>query len=114
MNVMSITQTAISARLKALEVARGMLDGTIGLVEGCRSLVQARVDGEIPATSAFRVIIGVESETDDYPVESQRSMYAPEFLRRLDTEVSRYLSEVRPTLIDACREIIGEIETLHL
>ncbi len=103
-----------SARQSALEVARGIVDGTTTVLEGCRSLVRLRADAEIPRSEAFCVIIGVESETDDYPVGNQRASYAPELLERLDAQVLPYLDEVRPAVVEACGEIIREIETLNL
>ena len=103
-----------SARQIALETARRMADETVPVIEGCRTLVRLRSDAEIPRSEAFRVIVGVESETDDYPLGSQRAGYAPEFLERLDNEVSAYLNEVWPAVVEACREIIREIEALQL
>jgi hypothetical protein len=103
-----------AARRTALEVARGMLDGSISLISGCRSLVRLRFDAEIAPSETLNVFVGVESETDDYPVGSARSEYDPELLARLDAEVSKYLSQVRPVVIEACDEIIREIEALQL
>jgi len=91
-----------------------MLDGTISSIEGCRSLVRLRFDGEIPPSEALNTFVGIESETDDYPVGSVRSEFAPELLARLDAEVSTYLNEVHSVLMDACRKIIREIEALQL
>ena len=103
-----------AARRTTLEVARGMLDGSISLIEGCRSLVRLRFDVEIPASETLNVFVGVESETDEYPVGIQRSEYAPELLARLDAEVAIYLNGVRPAIAEACREIIREIEKEQL
>jgi hypothetical protein len=103
-----------AARRTALEIARGMLHGNISLIEGCRSLVRLRFDAEITASEALKVFVGVESETDHYPVGNVRSVYAPELLARLDADVSEHLSQVRPVLIKACREIICKIEALQL
>jgi hypothetical protein len=103
-----------SARQTALEVARGMLDGTISLIEGCRSLVRLRTDAQIPPSEAFDVFISVESDTDDCPVGSLRAEYAPELLVRLDAKISRILTKDSPVIIEACREIIREIEALQL
>lgn len=102
------------ARRTALECARRMLNGGITLIEGCRCLVSLRAEAEIPISEALRVLIAVESETDDFPIGTKRLLYAPEHLERLDASVSRYLNEVRPAIMDACREIIREIEIAQL
>jgi hypothetical protein len=111
-NATDLTAKRDAARRTALEVARRMLDGKISLIEGCRNVVQLSRDAEIPPSEALDTFIAVESETDDYPVGSVRSEYAPQLLERLDTQVSRYLTEERPGIIKACREIIREIEDL--
>jgi hypothetical protein len=103
-----------SARRTIVDVARGMLNENIPLIEGCRSLVRLRSDAEIPPSEAFDVIVSVASDTDDYPVGSLRAEYAPELLSRLDAKVSRILAKDSPVIIEACREIIREMETLQL
>ncbi len=102
------------ARQELIEIARGMLNGSIDSLEGCRSLVRLRVESGAPASSAFNAVRGVESEIDHYPLGECRAGYSAELLKRLDSEVSSYLDKVRPVLLNACQEIIREIETLPL
>jgi hypothetical protein len=102
------------ARRTMLDVARGMIDGSILLVGGCRRLVRLQTVAQIPPNDTFNVFVGVESETDDFPVGCVRSEYAPELLAQLDAKVSNYLSQARPIIIEACRQIIPEIEALEL
>ena len=103
-----------SARQSALETARAMLDGAIPLIEGCRKLVRLRGDAEIPRSDAFNVLASVESDTDDCPLGDGRAEYAPELLARLDAKVSRILASDTPIILEACREVIQEIESLQL
>jgi 2-methylcitrate dehydratase PrpD len=67
-----------------------------------------------PASPAFKAITGVESETDDYPLGERRNSYSAELLAKLDSEVSSYLNEVRPAVLQSCREIIEEVEALDM
>lgn len=101
------------ARKELVELAHGMLSGSINSpIEACRRLVRLRVEAGAPTSSAFNAVIGVESETDDYPIGEHRSGYSEEMLKRLDSEVATYMNEVRPALLEASREIIREMETL--
>src|SRR5262245_5203488 len=102
------------ARRSMIEVARGMLNGSVQLIDGCRKLVALRAKAALPPSAPFDVFRGVESETDDYPTGQRRQMYSPDLLERLERENARYLDQVRPALLDACREIIDEIELLRL
>jgi len=93
-----------------LATARGMIEGRVPLVEGCRTLVRLRCQAELGPNSALQAIAGIESETDDYPIGTVRVEYAAELLARLDAEISNYLEKVRPVALSACREIIKELE----
>lgn len=111
---MSAERKRVGARQQLLEVAQSMSNGSINLIEGCRDIVCLREEAGVAASSAFDVISGVASETDGYPDRDLRGAYDPEFLRKLDFEVSTYLSSVGPALLAACRDIISEMETLEL
>jgi hypothetical protein len=94
-----------------LEIARGMLDGSVDLIEGCRNLTAFHADASLPQSAAFDVLCGIESETDDYPIGEVRKSYSSELLERLDRDVAKYIDDARPAVLDACRQIIREIET---
>ena len=102
------------ARQEIACVALGILNGSVDLLAGCRSLVRLRIEADAPPSPAFDSIIGVESETDDFPLGDQRTAYSSELLARLDSEVSTYLDEVRPDVLQACHEIVHEIEQLQV
>ena len=102
------------ARKEIIQLAQGMLDGSVELLAGCRRLVRLRIEAAAPVSPAFNAITGVESETDDYPFGERRNVFSTELLAKLDSEVSTYLSEVRPAVLQSCREIIEEIEALEM
>ncbi len=86
------------------------MDGTVGLPEGCRSLVRLRFEAAVDDSPAFYPIVAFESETDDFPIGAQRDLYAEDLLARLDSEVLAYCEKSRPGLLNACRDIVREIE----
>jgi hypothetical protein len=59
-----------------------------------------------PDNDVFMPIRAIESETDHFPLEEVRSRCAPDYLRRIDAEMQRYLSDARQDILDACKEII--------
>lgn len=95
-----------------LENLGGMIDGSIGLVEGCRALValMGSLPPEIAASQPATWIAAVESETDMFPVGHARSLWDPDALRRGDEELAAYLAVVRDPTIEACLELRRMIE----
>jgi len=80
------------ARRHVSEIATKILDGSIDPIEGCRTLLRFRENAMLDS-SAFDVICAIESETDDYP-----------------REVQQYLSDVRQSLVEACNQLIKDVE----
>jgi len=87
-------------------VAQGMLDGDIDLVAGCRKLVSLHRQAGNPDDPAISTIVGIESETEEFPVGAAREFWAEADLARKDEELFQYLELARPILIEACREIL--------
>lgn len=94
----------VSRRL--LETAKAVLDGNLGIVEGCRQLAGLGAVLDQPLPSSFDVLIAVDSETDDYPLGPVRDRYSVEALVRIDDEVERYVHSVRPAVLAACRDLV--------
>jgi len=97
------------ARRHVSEIATKILDGSIDPIEGCRTLLRFRENAMLDS-SAFDVICAIESETDDYPVGSVRDKYSLSFLSCMDREVQQYLSDVRQSLVEACNQLIKDVE----
>ncbi len=110
--MMSVTNPrSLSARTDLLVVAKGVLAGTVEIVQGCRDLVRLGSLASVSSYAAFRVIRAVESETDDYPLGDRREGYSAEILERLDKETAEYVARCRPAVLVACSELIEELET---
>ena len=76
-----------------MRVCRSVVDGEIEIVEAARLLVpllrQCRIDDENAS-----VIVAVESETDDYPLGSERERWDREVLRQRDTSRLAYVAQI--------------------
>jgi hypothetical protein len=92
-------------------IAREMLSGTMDLFVGCREICALRGSGLSETDEqVLTTIIGVESETDAFPIGSERSLWDADALREKDEELSQYLHKVRPIILAACRRIIEQFE----
>lgn len=95
-----------SAKDKAIiEIAQNMIDGSVGLVEGARNIVQlCEWDNPI-----FFPIVGLESETEGYIIGPSRSLRSEEYLLRTDRSVEDYLKRATPAIVDACKTIVRDL-----
>ena len=95
-----------ATKRKLVDTAKLMLVGEMPLIEGCRRICALRDHIDDPDNPVFLTIEGVESETDHFPLGKLRDQCAPEYLKRVDEEMERYLADAREDILKACREII--------
>jgi hypothetical protein len=88
-----------------VNVANAMLQGEVNLIEGCRRICNLRdqIDSE---NKVFLAIEGIESDTDHFPLGKFREQCAPDYLKKMDNEMDRYVEDAREDILKACREII--------
>ncbi|MDR1848579.1 MAG: hypothetical protein LBQ75_00905 [Zoogloeaceae bacterium] len=103
---MEQTEYISEKRRELVSVVNSMLAGEMHLIEGIRRICALRFAVEDPENEVFLAIRGIESETDFFPLGSMRVRCSPEYLRRMDGEMQRYLSETRRYIFQSCREII--------
>lgn len=95
-----------SVEAKIVRVAQAMVEGKIQLIQGCRELCGLLSRTSEPERDVFLAIIAVESETDHFPLGDVRKECAPDYLKRMDREIDRYLEDARGDILCACHEII--------
>ena len=93
-------------RQELVELAHLMLDGQFNLIEGVRRICALRLATGDPDNEVFFPIWAVESETDAFPLGEMRAACSPDYLKRSDAEMQRYLDESRSDILKACREIL--------
>ena len=66
----------VAAKTQELvDTARGVLDGSIGVIEGCRALAALRHQVDVDSLDPdFLPIIGIDSETDHFPIGDVRKV----------------------------------------
>jgi len=96
------------AREKALKVARSILEGDVGIIEGARLLAPLghdlvpdwRIDPD------FVVLGALDSETDHLPVGAERKLWEEKALVERDAIVSRIEADAKEEVESACRNIL--------
>ncbi len=103
-----------ATKAEAIALARKMLAGEVDLIEGCRMLVPLLRSTGIGEDPNALVIVGVESETDGFPMGAERAHWDPTALAAKDRERDEYLNRARPELLSACQAIIGRRAMTYL
>ena len=95
---------AVSCRAKGVAIAAGILDGSIPVMDGCRSLDRLAPEVDIPADDPdFGAFSVIHSETDNLPVGQMREHWAPAALASLETETRAAARWAEPLAIPAGR-----------
>lgn len=90
---------------EVLVLARGMLEGKVPLLDGCRGLASLRpwVAGMDPE---LRLFAGIESETADLPEGEARTTWEPAALRELEESVANYVDSLREEILQGCQRLL--------
>jgi hypothetical protein len=73
----------LSSLIEALE---GLLGSRIGVIEASRRISSARFALMQERNPLFLPFVGIDSETDHFPIDAVRARWAPEALARYDRE----------------------------
>lgn len=90
---------------RARQIAQAALAGQITVLEGARALVSLAHTDAIAEVDDRRLIIGIESETDDLPIGEVRKLWAPDALKEKDVEIAHAEELYRSRFLEACRRI---------
>jgi hypothetical protein len=94
---------------EAVRLARAVLSGEVGVLEGCIPLASIAHDAVPDWTSDpdFVIFGGVASEIDALPFGPVRERWGSGALARADADIARYSDLVREQILEACRHIIA-------
>lgn len=94
-------------RMRAAEVARGMLDGSIPYLEGAIELSSLRFEVGVPENDPdFLVLSGVASEIDHLPIGAPRQYWSEEALERHEPEIQQSTQWAKQFSWSQCESIV--------
>lgn len=94
---------------RAIAVARRILAGETGLIEGCRALSSMRWEFGADVRDRFTPFVAIDSETDDLPIGAVRDLWQPDALARKDLEISRCEQLYGTQVAEACMVLIESL-----
>lgn len=95
---------------EVVRVSQGILERSIGLTEGVRSLFQLQFALRGETDSDFLMITGICSDTDSFPLGEHRSRWASAALARVDREREAIEARRRPQVEAACHRLIQKYQ----
>lgn len=102
----------VSLYEEILAAARGVLDGTVGIVDAARILANISFVLGAENDEPFMSFRGIDSETDHYPLGDVRMRWNPDALAREDAKRERYEAEIRKGVEEGCRVLIAKYQGL--
>lgn len=104
---------ANETRMTAVATANAIVNGELGLIQGCIRLSSLAHDlvPDWRVDQDFVIVGGVASETDDLPTGSAREYWSQTALGREDKKIAEYEARIRETVLAACRNIASRFAT---
>ncbi|HOP22746.1 MAG TPA: DUF2489 domain-containing protein [Gammaproteobacteria bacterium] len=95
-------------RKRAVEVASGMLDGSINYLEGAIELSSLRFEvGLSEDDKDFMPFTGVASEVDHLPIGAPRQYWSQEALDRHEPEIQQSIKWAKEVSLSECKSIVA-------
>jgi hypothetical protein len=104
---MTHAEYVAAVRKEAASTAAGIVEGTVNVVEGARTLTALRHDAEVDAADEdFAVFAAIASDTDALPFGEVRKHWSAEALARLEPELRAAVAWAMPIATPACHSIM--------
>ena len=97
---------------EAVRLARAILSGDLGVLEGCIPLASVAHD-VVPdwrVDPDFAIFGAVASEIVALPFGEVRRQWSSDALARADVGIARYTQAMKGQVLSACRKVVGRFE----
>ena len=98
-------------RQRLYEIVKATLAGDLGVIAGVRQLIAFRHKIELTeAEDDFRILVGIDSETDHLPIGSQRLNWSKAALRNKEKEIVEAEVHAAEDVLRVCQRLIAKLE----
>jgi ribosome recycling factor len=105
--------TVEEQRREMVRVARGIIDGSVGIVAGARQLLALRFPSQPREKDEdMLVFCRINSETGELPIGDVRRHWNPDILKVKDEELENYEARFREQAIQAAKNLITKYTKL--
>jgi len=100
--------TVAEQETEIVRVASRMLGGDVGIVAGSREITRTHFRSHSgDRDKDYLFLVGVESETQHFPLGDFRSKWDTQALVEKDSELTRYEDRRREQVMVACRNLVS-------
>ncbi len=96
---------------ETLRICRGLLDGSIPMIDGCRQITSLRNEMGATGNSVFDIFVVVDSDSDHLPFGNVRQHCSPEWLQKADAEIADIESLYREPVRKAAEALLRTLPT---
>ena len=97
------------SKARIVEIARKMLTGDVGIIEGAQEICRARSglpESQLQA-DVLLPFIAFESELHNFPLGESRKYWNQEVLAEKDIQLNQIVTRAGPELRSACIELLN-------
>ncbi|AQS37080.1 Protein of unknown function (DUF2489) [Shewanella psychrophila] len=95
-------------RKRAVEIASGMIDGSVHYLEGVIELSSLRFKGCLPEDdSDFIAFSVVASEVDHLPIGASRQYWSKEALEKHELEIQQSIKWAKEVSLSECKSLVA-------
>ena len=91
---------------ECLTTCKSVIDGGTGIVEGSRILYSLGRDLGLQHDPTFISFLGVDSQSDHFPIGPVRDQWAADALAREDRSREEFENDFRESIIADCQKVI--------
>jgi len=90
-----------------VETAHGVIGHAIGVVEAAHRFMELAAELDALDDEDFQYFIGLDSQSDGFPVGAARKQWSPKALEREDLARRQYEDAVYGEAVEHCRSLIA-------
>lgn len=96
------------SKQRILELAKAMIDGDIGIIEGCSKICYERggLHESLLQSDEIMPFVSFESELHSFPIGEARKHWNPQALKSIDVKLSEIIRSAQPEIIEACHTLV--------
>lgn len=95
---------------KIVAICELILQEEIGIILGSRKIVRLKHQLSDDFDEDFAPFIGIDSQTDHLPVDSERKNWSVEALKIKDKEISEHELDFKADAFSACKKLIQRFQ----
>jgi len=102
-----VSEGPVSVRRQIVTFAQSYLDGHTGVIETSRAITDLALMIDASLEEVFVDFIGIDSESDTFPLGEARRYWSDAALKREDAARQAYEARLKQKMVDLCQRVIA-------